>query len=253
MQVLPSSLRTEPERSSVSANALDRGFGRMLEQFDAPAELLQPRSGFVLNESENQLLKLWQVYDYQELMEAPAQAAKDAEQSFERFSERAARINQELARYDVAHLLEIRFGVGGVYSDVGDRFELNDLFLGQLSVAEHLMADWADRHQTVISEAAMLGRPFALAKSALDIRAITGMSRLSAQAMNKGDYFAQQVWRRAFNLFGENMLNERKVLSLGVSPEAYPMLTRMPQQRKHMGGGFGMAAARRRLGGSQTL
>jgi hypothetical protein len=122
-----------------------------------------------------------------------------------------------LGRFDIADLIELRFPVGGVQLGC-HRFELSDLFLGQVWLAQDPMLEWLAVHATRLESLAARARPYALAHSALRLEHEDSQTRALAIAKGQLYPYLQRLFNAAFNLTGVRPLREPQVPVSGVDP-----------------------------------
>lgn len=216
--------RADSSRSKVApakGGGLDRGFGHMLQQAaispELVAELAADRESGRLSRLENTLLARWPVAHYASVLRDPAQALEDCRADYDVFLEGAQLVLDELGRFDIAALIELRFPVGGV--QLGwNRFELSDLFLGQVWLAQDPMLEWLAVHAARLELLTARARPYALAHSALRLEQEDAQTRANAIAQGQLYPYLQRLFNAAFNLTGVTPLRDSQVPVSGVDP-----------------------------------
>lgn len=171
-----------------------------------------------VTESELRLVAEWHVADLQALLNNPASARERATDDFIRFHERAGRVMEALLALSQPSLFTIRFGVGGVSTQVREPVVFSDETLAALWRQERPVYHWARKEADELNGVAALGRAFALADAALEIQEVTGLSRLQAIEQNVHDAFLRQIYLRAFNLYGINPLHPEALGVVGIDP-----------------------------------
>lgn len=217
----PSRENPAPRPSRAFDSGLDHGFGQMLHQAGITPDLIEElalgdgKPGGSL--FEQTLLERWPVDDYESVVADPQAVLSATDSDRKRFMETAGEVVHELERVDIADLIEIRLPVGGVQLD-WRRFELCDLHLGQLWLAEARMLDWLAASRDHIETICRPARAWALAASACEIERMTGQTR--AAACESGDLpaYLNQLFGRAFNLHGFNALDPCQLSAKGQNP-----------------------------------
>ncbi|UTW13558.1 hypothetical protein [Marinobacterium rhizophilum] len=212
---------TDPEPAPAMGGGLDRGFGHMLQQAaispQLAAELASDQPGCRLSPLEKTLLARWPVPAYAAVLRDPVQALEEGRPDYDIFLEGAQLVLDELSRFDISELIELRFPVGGVL--VGwHRFELSDLFLGQIWLAQAPMLDWLAGHGVRLEALAARARPYALAQAALWVERETGQNREQAIVTGQLYPYLQRLFGAAFNLLGVNPLQATQVSTAGFEP-----------------------------------
>ncbi|WP_157890252.1 hypothetical protein [Marinobacterium aestuarii] len=235
---------TLSDASCAKGAGLDRGFGNMLQQAaissELVAELAADHASERLAPLEKTLLARWPVENYASVLRDPVQALGDARADYEFFLEGAQRVLDELGQFDIAALIELRFPVGGVQFG-WHRFELSDLFLGQMWLAQAPMLEWLAAHAPRLESLAARARPYALAQSALWLERDGAQSR--ARAIDSGQLYPylQRLFAGAFNLVGASALQPSKLLSAGMEPLLLAGgASRLGQADASVGQAFGM-------------
>ncbi|MCP8687383.1 hypothetical protein MRS74_07400 [Marinobacterium sp. OS208] len=212
---------TLSDASTAKGGGLDRGFGNMLQQAAISpglvAELAADHASNRLAPLEKTLLARWPVENYTAVLRDPVQALDDGRAEYDIFLDGAQRVLDELGRFDIAALIELRFPAGGVQFG-WHRFELSDLFLGQMWLAQAPMLEWLEAHAAGLESLVARARPYALAQSALWLERDGGQSR--ARAIDSGQLYPylQRLFAGAFNLVGVSALKPAKLLSAGMEP-----------------------------------
>ena len=208
-------------RDGIVGGGLDRGFGHMLEQAaispELEAELAAGQTTDTLSALEQSLLARWPVAQYASVLRDPVQALERHQDDYQCFLDEAQAVLDELGQSDYAAMMVLRFPVGGVQLD-WSRFELSDLFLGQLWLAEMPMLEWIGQHRQPLEALCAKARPYALAQSALLLEQTSGQTRLSSARAGRLYAYLDQLYATAFNLVGVNPLHRPQLASAGISP-----------------------------------
>ncbi|MFC6672604.1 hypothetical protein [Marinobacterium aestuariivivens] len=158
---------------------LDRGFGQMLQQAAISSELIAElsveRDAGAVSLLEEALLQRWPVEGYGDIIRNPAAGLHALEADYGRFVADAEVLVRDLAQFDIAEVIDIRFPVGVRLE--WSRFEHSDLMLGQLWLAEARMLEWLCDEAARVESLCRLARPYALARTALEMEAATGQTR----------------------------------------------------------------------------
>jgi hypothetical protein len=212
---------TDSERAPATGGGLDRGFGHMLQQAaispELVAELASDHASCKLSALEKTLLARWPVPTYAAVLLDPMQALEDGRADYDIFLEGAQWVLDELSRFDISALIEQRFVVGGVLLG-WHRFELSQLFLGQVWLAQAPMLEWLAAHEGRLEMLAARARPYALAQAALWVERETGQSRAQAIATGQLYPYLQRLFGAAFNLLGVRPLQASQVSTAGFDP-----------------------------------
>lgn len=172
----------------------------------------------VVTEAELRLLAEWSVPDLVQVLNFPEESLDLYSDDYIRFHERAGRVIEALLGSVKTDLLAVRFGVGGVVSDLNVPFELNENFLTNLWRHERPISHWVRKEFDDLMEVAVLGRSYALAAAALDVQNMSGMGRLEAIENKCYDAYLRQIYLRAFNLYGIFPLPHEELGIRGIDP-----------------------------------
>jgi hypothetical protein len=172
----------------------------------------------IVTEAELRLLAEWFVPDLIVILNKPEEHTDKHADDFIRFHERAGRAIEALLGSIQPELLTVRFGVGGVISDLNVPFQLTDEFLVNLWRHERPVSHWIRKEHEELQGIAILGRPYALACAALDVRKMSGMRRLDAIQNQCYDAYLRQIYLRAFNLYGIFPLSHEELGIKGIDP-----------------------------------
>ncbi len=209
------------EPAPAPGGGLDRGFGHMLQQAaispELVAELASDHASGRLSPLEKTLLARWPVPAYTAVLRQPEQVLIDGRADYDIFLEGAQSVIDELSRFDIVGLIELRFVVGGV--QLGwHRFELSDLFLGQIWLAQAPMLEWLADHEVQLESLAARARPYALAQAALWMARETGQGRLQAITAGQLYPYLKGLFGAAFNLLGVAPLRAAQIPFAGLEP-----------------------------------
>ncbi|WP_293265826.1 hypothetical protein [Neptunomonas sp.] len=172
----------------------------------------------VVTESELRLLAEWSVPDLIHILNQPEENIDKHADDYVRFHERAGRVIEALLGNVKTDLLTVRFGVGGIVSDLNVPFELNEEFLRSLWRHERPISHWVRKEYNDLMSVAVLGRPYALAAASIDVQQISGMTRIVAIENQCYDAYLRQIYLRAFNLYGVFPLAHDELGIRGVDP-----------------------------------
>lgn len=172
----------------------------------------------VVTEAELRLLAEWSVPDLIHILNSPEESIDEHSEDYIRFHERAGRVIEALLGSVKTDLLTVRFGVGGVISDLNVPFELNEEFLTCLWRHERPISHWVRKEYNELMGVAVLGRPYALAAATLDVHRISGMTRIEAIENQCYDAYLRQIYLRAFNLYGVFPLAHDELGIRGIDP-----------------------------------
>ncbi|BBB30067.1 hypothetical protein [Neptunomonas japonica] len=172
----------------------------------------------VVTEAELRLLAEWSVPNLIDILNFPEESVEKHSEDYIRFHERAGRVIEALLGSVKTDLLTVRFGVGGVISDLNVPFELNDEFLASLWRHERPISHWVRKESNELMGVAVLGRPYALAAATLDVHRISGMTRIEAIENQCYDAYLRQIYLRAFNLYGVFPLAHDELGIRGIDP-----------------------------------
>nr|WP_067292468.1 hypothetical protein [Marinobacterium profundum] len=181
------------------------------------AELAADQTSNRLAPLEKTLLARWPVANYTSVLRDPLQALEDGRADYDIFLDGAQRVLDELYQFDISALIELRYPVGGVQFD-SHRFELSDLFLGQMWLAQAPMLEWLATHAPRLESLAARARPYALAQSALWLEREGAKSRAGAIDSGQLYPYLQRLFSDAFNLVGIFALKPSHRLSAGLDP-----------------------------------
>ena len=185
-------------------SSLDDGLQQGLSSSTKTVSLLSQHAQMndVVTEAELRLLAEWSVPDLLQVLNLPEESIDLYADDYIRFHERAGRVIEALLGSVKTDLLAVRFGVGGVVSDLNVPFELNENFLKNLWRHERPISHWVRKEFNDLMEVAVLGRSYALAAASLDVQQMSGMDRLEAIQNQCYDAYLRQIYLRAFNLYG---------------------------------------------------
>lgn len=197
----------------------DKGFAQMLSEVTATqAATGQPAQ---MQVAEQQLTAQWPISDYAQVFEHSESVMARTAEAFERFNERARQVTAELQRYDIAHLVHIRLGVGGVTTQSRSSSGFDGLLLGQLWRTDQDIMGWSGQNNRLQDAISGLGVSHSLAKAAYHLQQSEGLTR--QQALSRGvlgDYI-NRLLDNAFNLNGSNPLSSGLLGAQGFSASAY--------------------------------
>lgn len=176
------------------------------------------RMNNMVTEAELRLLAEWPVPDLQQVLNSPEESIDLYADDYIRFHERAGRVIEALLGNVKTDLFAVRFGVGGVVSDLNVPFELSDAFLTNLWRHERPISHWIRKEFDDLMEVAVLGRSYALAVASLDVQRMSGMDRLGAIDNQFYDAYLRQIYLRAFNLYGVFPLAHEELGIRGIDP-----------------------------------
>jgi hypothetical protein len=175
---------------------------------------------YALTDEEERLQAHYRIKDLPYLLEHPEARLEEAEEGYIVFHESAGKLIEALlGNIDPAPLI-IRFGVGGITTELQSPFDISPKGLESLWKKERPICHWIRQQQFEIEHVSSLGLRYAITHAALSIREITGMTR--EQAIDAQCYHAylRQVFVRAFNLYGLYPLKKEELGLKGLDPIA---------------------------------
>ena len=198
----------------------DEGIQKGLSSKTKTVSLLNPQSKIndVVTEAELRLLAEWSVPDLVQVLNFPEESIDLHADDYVIFHERAGRVIEALLGSIKTDLITVRFGVGGVVTDLNVTFELNEAFLTNLWRHERPISHWIRKESDDLMEVAILGRSYALAAASLDVQHMSGMDRLEAIENQCYDAYLRQIYLRAFNLYGIFPLAHEELGIRGIDP-----------------------------------
>lgn len=196
----------------------DRGFAQMFERQVASGQQATPAAEAVgMSGVEQDIQQRWNIGDYGAIFNQPEQVMADHQDDFARYQERARQVSQEMARYDIQSMIDIRFGLPGVDTSLKDDFVLSDMSLHHLWRAEANIFEWSRSNHRLVDAIGGLGVQYAMAQSVLGVQLETGMTRSGAMASGQMDLYIQSVMLKASNTTGYNSLSGAQA-GLGIDP-----------------------------------
>lgn len=220
MQLVKPGFIPDKELFRFNPQTQDKGFAQMLSEVAATQAQAasQPQNMLPV---ERELVQQLQIPDYGQIFEQPEAVMSRTAQAFERFNERARQVAAELQRYDIAHLIHIRLGVGGVTTGARSDFSLDNAFLGQLWRTEGDISDWSNRNHRLMDAISGLGVSHALAKAVYHLQSSEGLNRKQAFSAGVLGSYINRVLDDSFNLNGANPLSRDGLISSGFSAQAF--------------------------------
>lgn len=177
-----------------------------------------PEASSIVTAEELRLLAEWSVPDLAYILNEPESALDTYADDYIRFHERAGRIMEALMGHIQPELFTVRFGVAGVTLDLLQDFNFEQAYLELLWKHERPIVHWVRQQGSELTDVAAMGRPYALAQSALEVISLTGMTRLEAIENQCYEAFLRQIYLRAFNLFGVMPLPIEELGIKGLDP-----------------------------------
>jgi len=174
-----------------------------------------------VTDEEIRLLERWPVPDLVSTLNDPDAAISKYEDSFLTFHEESGKLIEALLGSTQLGMLNVRFGVGGVTTDMAQPFELSGAFLEFLWKTERPICHWIRHQAAEIDLVASQGRAYAIADAASEVRHITGMTRKEAISNQCYSSYLRQIYLRAFNLYGVFPLKKEELGLKGLDPIAH--------------------------------
>lgn len=209
-------LTTEPFRFDPLQQ--DRGFAQMFQQEMAVKSISQTetKAAMALTGAEESLLNHWSIPDYERIFDAPEMVMRETAADFERFEERARQVAHEMMRYDIQAMVDIRFGVGGITTNLNDNFLVSDLSMAQLWNVEQQIFGWGRDNARLVNAVGGLGLEHSLAKAVLMMDREQGLNRNQAAERGQLDGYVRQLLLTAGNTSGFNPLMPRQLETMGI-------------------------------------
>ncbi|MFY0656947.1 hypothetical protein [Neptunomonas sp.] len=180
---------------------------------------LEPKAGGI--EEESLLCERWPVSNLVAILNSPADMITHYEDDFLSFHEESGKLIEALLGNVQLGMLNVRFGVGGVTTDMAQPFELSAAFLEFLWKTERPICHWIRHQASEIDIVASQGRAYAIADAACEVQNITGMSRKEAISNQCYSSYLRQIYLRAFNLYGVFPLKKEELGLKGIDPIAH--------------------------------
>jgi hypothetical protein len=194
------------------------GFDAMVHRTNDNNELHSRK--YALTDEEARLQARYTIVNLASLLEDPEDHLEEAEEGFIVFHESAGKLIEALLGNIEPNPLKVRFGIGGISTELQAPFDMSLKGLESLWKKERPICHWIRQQKFEIEQVSSLGMRFAITHAAMSIREITGMTR--EQALDAQCYHAylRQVFVRAFNLYGLFPLKKEELGLKGVDPLA---------------------------------
>jgi hypothetical protein len=175
---------------------------------------------YALTDEEQRLQERYRLKDLPYLLEDPASRLEEAEEGYILFHESAGKLIEALLGNIDPTPLMLRFGVGGITTELQSPFDLSSKGLELLWKKERPICHWIRQQQFEIEHVSSLGIKYAITHAALSIQEITGMTREQAIQAQCYHAYLRQIFVRAFNLYGIYPLEKEELGLKGLDPLA---------------------------------